>query len=212
MNTPSSSGRFSEETFKDKYKDPEKRKKLSWHHERPTAFLKEATEARDRLTTALDIGCGLGTDAVFLAQQGWNVTAIDFIDDAVDATKKRASEAGLECTCFQADVFDWSCSDTFDLIVDAGCMHNIERSRLSEYKQKILGWLSDDADFVLAHWESRNKNDLRPDGPHRVPKKEIEEFLAPELKLRDFNRRVVEGLPAKIGPTLSIGYYWFKKA
>lgn len=206
------SGRFSESTFKEKYQDPEKRKKISWHHERPTAFLKEATEARDKPpTTALDIGCGLGTDAVFLAKKGWNVTAIDFIDDAVEATKKRAAEADVECTCLQADIFDWSCSDKFDLIVDAGCMHNLDRSRLREYKNKVLGWLSDNGDFVLAHWESRHIFDWRPEGPHRVSKKKIERLLAPELKLRDFNRRVVHGLPFKIGPTLSVGFYWFQK-
>jgi SAM-dependent methyltransferase len=206
------SGRFTESAFQEKYRDPEKRKKLSWHHERPTAFLKEATAARGKVTTALDIGCGLGTDAVFLAQQGWNVTAIDFVGDAVEATKKRANDAGVKATCIQADIFTWSCTDKFDLIVDAGCMHNIDRSRLSEYRRKVLGWLSDDAEFILAHWEKRHVFDWRPEGPHRVSKDKIERFLAPELKLKDFQRRVVHGLPFKIGPTLSIGFYWFQRA
>ena len=44
---------------------------------------------------ALDIGCGEGGDAIWLAQQGWQVTAVDFADAALARTSTHAEEAGV---------------------------------------------------------------------------------------------------------------------
>ncbi|MDI1451118.1 class I SAM-dependent methyltransferase [Polyangium sp. 6x1] len=40
--------------------------------------------------TALDVGCGLGADAIWLAHQGWRVTAVDISHVALD--RARAAE------------------------------------------------------------------------------------------------------------------------
>jgi thioredoxin reductase/SAM-dependent methyltransferase len=44
---------------------------------------------------ALDIGCGEGGDAVWLASQGWQVTAVDFADAALARVAEHAAEAGV---------------------------------------------------------------------------------------------------------------------
>lgn len=44
---------------------------------------------------ALDIGCGEGADSVWLAQQGWEVTALDIAQNAVNRTLAAAQEAGV---------------------------------------------------------------------------------------------------------------------
>ncbi|MFM6850953.1 MAG: FAD-dependent oxidoreductase, partial [Terrabacter sp.] len=44
---------------------------------------------------ALDIGCGEGGDAVWLARQGWQVTAVDFADAALARTAAHAAKAGV---------------------------------------------------------------------------------------------------------------------
>lgn len=48
----------------------------------PNAFLREIVESRP-VGCALDIGCGSGRDAVFLASRGWDVTAVDHLPDAL---------------------------------------------------------------------------------------------------------------------------------
>ena len=204
-------GRYTKTKFRETYESDTKTEKVSWHHKYPTAFLKEATEARAAPTNALDIGCGLGTDSVYLAKQGWNVTSLDFVTEALDATSDRAAEAGVEVNCIEADILKWSPGKTFDLIVDAGCMHNLDRSALPAYKAKLLELMAPDADLVLAHWESLNAFDWRPVGPYRVSKKKVVAYLEPEFELKDFNRRVVKGLSFMVGPTLSIAFYWFQR-
>ncbi|WP_019545485.1 SAM-dependent methyltransferase [Streptomyces sulphureus] len=45
--------------------------------------------------TALDLGCGTGGDALWLARRGWRVTAVDISATAVEQTRRVAQEAGL---------------------------------------------------------------------------------------------------------------------
>ena len=54
--------------------------------------------------SALDVGCGEGADAVWLAQQGWDVTAIDISQVALDRAQWLARDAGVEITWAQADL------------------------------------------------------------------------------------------------------------
>jgi len=55
---------------------------------------------------ALDLGAGEGRHAVWLARQGWRVTAVDFSPVALERTRRRAAAAGLEIECVLADADD----------------------------------------------------------------------------------------------------------
>lgn len=44
---------------------------------------------------ALDLGCGYGRTAIYLAQHGWQVDAIDFVPQAIAEAEKRAMAAGV---------------------------------------------------------------------------------------------------------------------
>jgi SAM-dependent methyltransferase len=44
---------------------------------------------------ALDLGCGQGADAIWLAQQGWTVTAVDIAQTALDTAMRNADAAGV---------------------------------------------------------------------------------------------------------------------
>lgn len=45
--------------------------------------------------SALDLGCGYGGDAIWLARQGWNVTAVDISANALERAVAHAEEAGV---------------------------------------------------------------------------------------------------------------------
>ena len=42
---------------------------------------------------ALDIGCGTGTDTIYLARHGWEVTAVDMVPNALTAARQKARAA-----------------------------------------------------------------------------------------------------------------------
>lgn len=56
---------------------------------------------------ALDVGCGEGADAVWLAQRGWQVTAVDIADTALRRAAGHAAEAGADV----ADRITWTRAD-----------------------------------------------------------------------------------------------------
>ncbi|QBJ97209.1 class I SAM-dependent methyltransferase [Rhodococcus sp. ABRD24] len=71
--------------------------------------------------TALEVGCGEGADAIWLAGRGWRVTALDVSTVAIERAARHAADAGDEIaeriTWTQADVLGWEPStDRYDLV------------------------------------------------------------------------------------------------
>jgi SAM-dependent methyltransferase len=67
---------------------------------------------------ALDLACGSGRNAVWLAQQGWSVVGADFSDVALKQARALAAERGVEVEWVEADLREWEPPVlTFDLVV-----------------------------------------------------------------------------------------------
>ncbi|MWA15772.1 SAM-dependent methyltransferase [Streptomyces sp. BA2] len=67
---------------------------------------------------ALDLGCGAGGDTIWLAQRGWQVTAVDISTTAVERVRERAGELGLaeRVSTEQHDLADSFPAGRFDLV------------------------------------------------------------------------------------------------
>ncbi|MFQ5634763.1 MAG: class I SAM-dependent methyltransferase [Gammaproteobacteria bacterium] len=198
------------ETFLQTYDWVEGWRDLPWAHDEPTLFLAEICHRRTP-GTALDIGCGAGTDSVYLAQQGWDVTSLDFMPRALDFTQQRAAAAGVDVTPVEADITTWDPPVTYDLVLDHGLLHNMDPVRYPAYRQRVVNAIADDGDFVLLHWHP-----LFPDQPHgqvgprRVDREDIKAFFAPELQERFFAAEEFEDLPEIVGRGMRQAYYWFR--
>ena len=79
---------------------------LVWTAE-PNRFLVVETAALAP-GTALDLGTGEGRNAVWLAQQGWRVTAVDFSDVGLAKASQMAAAADVEVSTVCADVADYT--------------------------------------------------------------------------------------------------------
>ncbi len=68
--------------------------------------------------TALEAGCGAGAEAIWLAAQGWQVTAADIAAAALDRAAVRATEAGVaaQVRWVQADLSGWEPGTQYDLV------------------------------------------------------------------------------------------------
>lgn len=184
---------------------------LPWAHDEPTLFLADICQQR-RPGRALDIGCGAGTDSVFLAKRGWEVTALDFMPKALEYTQARAREAGVDVTPVEADVTQWQPPHAYDLVLDHGLLHNMDPERHAVYRERVMAALAEDGDFLLLHWHPRFPG--QPNGrmgPRRVGRGEIQAFFAPELSERFFAREEFEDLPDLVGGSMVQAYYWFRR-
>ncbi len=65
---------------------------------------------------ALEFGCGMGANAVWLAEQGWQVTAADFSSAAIDRAKQLAGERGVDVDFVVADASIYRPAGEFDLV------------------------------------------------------------------------------------------------
>lgn len=161
---------------------------IEWHNEKIPLFVARAAKELGGNGKALDIGCGTGVLSVFMAQQGLQVTALDYVGGALDFARTRAGVFGVEGIDFiEADVTIWDSADKYNLIIDIGCLHNLSGKRRGNYKQQLLRWMPANAHYILCHLGKRHFLDFN----HfmileRKTKDEIEAFFSPELQLCDF--------------------------
>jgi len=83
---------------------------------------------------AVDLGCGNGRNAVFLAKSGFIVEGVDYSRTAIEWAAQRANEADAHVHLHNASVFDVSLpSESYDLVYDSGCFHHMPPHRRSNY-------------------------------------------------------------------------------
>ena len=65
-------------------------------------------------SSILDLGCGFGANSLFLAEQGWQVTAIDISKTAIERLQEQAKQNNLLLTAQQADAVCFSSKEKFE--------------------------------------------------------------------------------------------------
>lgn len=79
--------------------------------------------------TALDVGCGEGADALWLARRGWKVTGTDISSVALGRAQAHVEGEGVDIEWLEADLTKWDPQGrSFDL-VSAQFFHMLERAR-----------------------------------------------------------------------------------
>lgn len=73
----------------------------------------------------LDIGCGEGKDAVFLAKCGYAVTAFDLSEQGIEKAKRLAEHNKVEAAFFRADICDYRPEREYDILFSSGVFHFI---------------------------------------------------------------------------------------
>jgi 2-polyprenyl-3-methyl-5-hydroxy-6-metoxy-1,4-benzoquinol methylase len=181
---------------------------LPWHREQPPALLERAVAARPTRGRALDVGCGEGVYAVWLAQQGFSVVALDFVSAAVAAARTRAEQAGVDVELHECDVVDYEAPSAFDVVLDSGCLHHLPKAKVGAYRRRLDQWLAPGGDFVLVHFAHRPRALWIPKGPRHLTLDDAVALFAPlELQAHDETHFDV---PFPMG-RMRAGVYWFTR-
>ncbi len=99
---------------------------------------------------AVDIGCGTGADAVFLAGQGIATTGVDFSAVAIEHARRRASEAGVDVEWVVGDVLSLPLADaSVDLATDRGCLHHVAASDQPRYAAEVARVLREGGTLLI---------------------------------------------------------------
>lgn len=81
----------------------------------------------------LEIGCGTGTNSLWLARQGFSMLGVDISQEAIDRANRKKENQSLLCDFARLDfLHDESLPQSFDFVFDRGCFHvfNQEKERI----------------------------------------------------------------------------------
>lgn len=105
---------------------------------------------------ALDLGCGTGTNAITVAKNGREVTAVDISAKAIERDREKARAARLEIQFLRADVTDLSMfSDSDDYALDKGCLLGLGQKRRAGYAQELTRLVRTGSWYMLYAWLPR---------------------------------------------------------
>ncbi len=105
---------------------------------------------------AIDLGCGEGDNAIFLAQHGFEVTAVDFAPAAIAKARRKAQLTGVEVDFAVDDLTALrTVHGEFDLIVDYGTLDDLSPRQRDRYVREILPLTREGSRFLLWCFEWR---------------------------------------------------------
>jgi SAM-dependent methyltransferase len=101
---------------------------------------------------ALDLGCGRGTQAIYLARHGWQVTGVDYVGRALETARHRAAYASVAPRWVEGDVTrlpELGLGGDYDLLFDSGCFHGLNAAQRLDYAAGATSVAKSGAAFLL---------------------------------------------------------------
>ena len=104
----------------------------------PPEVVSEIESGKIKAGRALDLGCGTGTNSIYLAQHGFQVVGVDFSPKAIDMARRKARQAGVAVDLYVNDVtrLDFL-RDPFDFVLDIGCFHGLDAEGRARYAENL---------------------------------------------------------------------------
>jgi SAM-dependent methyltransferase len=159
---------------------------LPWDTGRPSTELQRVvTQSAIQPCRALEIGCGTGTNCVWLAQQGFTVTGVDVAPLAIEKATERAQAAGLPAEFLTADVLVLpELGRPFGFFFDRGCYHAVRRSNPNDYAPAVARQLASGARGLILAGNAREPHEP---GPPVVSEEQLRQELGLAFEILDLH-------------------------
>jgi SAM-dependent methyltransferase len=104
--------------------------------------------------TAVDLGCGTGANAIYLAQHGFEVTGVDFSEAAVEKARKKADHARVRIQFIVDDLTDLKqIHGAFDFLLDYGVFDDLRLDQRERYVQSTVSLSRPGSQYLLWGFE-----------------------------------------------------------
>jgi len=138
--------------------------RITWHRDAPVPEVAQWFDAGVLAgRTALEVGCGLASNALWLAKRGLRATAIDFSPRAVALAARRAEtlRVPLETRVVDVTVGEPSIGP-FDVVVDCECLQDLATPELRQaYAASMRRWLAPGGALVIVTWLARDEDEAK---------------------------------------------------
>ena len=118
---------------------------IPWNNTDPPELLVGLVKSgRVRPCKAIDLGCGAGNYAIYLASKGFEVTGVDFSKTAIKLAKKNAKKNSVKCEFIAGDVINEldNVEGGRDFAYDWGLLHHIMPEYRHKYVSNVNGLLN----------------------------------------------------------------------
>lgn len=171
---------------------------LPWDTGRPSTELQRVVTQHALLPCrALEIGCGTGSNCLWLAQQGFEVTGVDVAPLAIEQAQHRAEQAGLLIKFLTADVLALpELPGPYGFFFDRGCYHAVRRTAPDKYAPAVARHLAEGARGLILAGNAREPHEP---GPPVVTEQQLRDELGVAfriLELSEFRFDEAPGVPA----------------
>ena len=168
--------------WNDRYRDGD----LPWDTGRPSSELQRVISQNTiQPCRALELGCGTGTNSVWLAQQGFEVTGVDLAPLAVERAEERAHAAGVTAHFLVGDVLHLPKLDgPFAFFFDRGCYHAVRRDAPDQYAAAVAWQLASGGRGLILAGNAREPHDP---GPPVVTEEQIRDELGVAFQILDLH-------------------------
>lgn len=156
---------------------------------------------------ALDLGCGTGTNALYLARLGWDVVGVDFVAPAITRARAKIASAGTlagSARFVRGDVTNLGALDvgpdrSFSLLFDLGCLHGLPSASHPRYASGIARLAAPGATYLLYAFAPR----LMGGRPIGLTADEVRTLFAPHFAVTRIVEGTDRGLPSS--------WYWLRR-
>jgi ubiquinone/menaquinone biosynthesis C-methylase UbiE len=131
---------------------------LPWELGKPRRVLVELVDS-ERIVPCktLDLCCGAGTNPIYLAQKGFEVTALDISDGAVKYARERASEFEVAMNFLVGNFLSLPFkSEQFAFAFDFGCFHHVEIEHRMPFIKGVFRVLKTNGTYLLVCFSYKN--------------------------------------------------------
>lgn len=140
--------------------------------------------------SVLDLGTGPGTQAIALAERGFQMIATDLSETAIRQAAAKANQKGLEILFQQDDILNSCLEQSFNVILDRGCFHVLQPQSYSIYVQTVASLLNSKCYLLLKCF---SQEETREKGSYRFSPEEIQQIFKERFNLRLAKQTVYHG-------------------
>ena len=173
-----------------------------WDISRPQSSIVKVLKNREIQGEVLDIGCGSGENALYLASQGYNVTGIDLSKNAIKKALIKAKNLGLNVNFKVDNALYLKTNKKFDTVIDCGLFHILSENDRSKFEKNLYKIIKPNGKYIVLCFNEREKFLPLPSilfGPRRIRKKEIKNCFNDLWKINYINETLYENKLHKKG-------------
>ncbi len=154
-----------------------------WDIGKPQPAIVELANARRITGSVLDVGCGTGENALFLAGLGLQVHGIDAAPRAIAKAKRKAKEGRSAATFEVADALDLGrLGRTFDTAIDSGLFHVFSDEERGKFVEGLRSAIRPGGRYFMMCFSEHQPGDW---GPRRVTQAEIRDAFREGWRVED---------------------------